>query len=100
MGRYDKMRIFDGEKWLVPKHLKMFNGTDWVDFGEADSYCKKHIRIYNGIRMRRITLEREDFILNDNPDKYIIDGKTGEKIYKYEEDRIKDLLAPKGTRWI
>lgn len=100
MGRYDKLRMFDGERWLLPKQLKMFNGTDWVDFGEADSYVKRHIKVYNGIRMRRITLERQDFLLKDDMRKYIIDAKTGEKIYKYEEDRIKDLTAPKGTKWI
>lgn len=100
MGRFDKFKVFDGEKWLLPRHLQVFNGKDWVDFGEADSFVKKHIHVYNGIRLRRITLERQDFILKDDKNKYIIDAKTGEKIYKYEKDRIKDLTAPKGTKWI
>ena len=58
MGRYDKIRYWDGSNWRQPSQVKYWNGTSWVDLGTNESSNTKSLYIRNGNTWQRKTLNR------------------------------------------
>lgn len=46
MGRYDKIRYFNGTSWIQPSQIKVHNGSTWVDYGTNLSYNTNSITAY------------------------------------------------------
>ncbi len=36
MGRYDRIRVFDGTNWRQPRKIYVYNGSNWVDLKADD----------------------------------------------------------------
>ena len=47
MGKYDKVQVYNGSRWLQPKRAYVYNGTSWIDIGGEtatnENYKDKHI---------------------------------------------------------
>lgn len=61
MGRYDKIRVFNGSSWVQPNNMYVFNGSSWVHYGDNNSYATNTGYAYTGSTWNRITLNRQDF---------------------------------------
>ena len=49
MGRYDRIKIFDGNSFRKPNRIKVFNGSVWKDLGsDSDQADNGRIKVYNG----------------------------------------------------
>lgn len=60
MGRYDKIRVYDGSQWRIPTQIKVFN-TVWQDLGTDTSTSTKSLYVYDSNRTpQRATLNRHD----------------------------------------
>ncbi len=59
MGRYDKIRYWDGSAWVQPKQIKYWNGSAWVDLGANDSDNTTTLNYYNGSAWKRATLNKK-----------------------------------------
>lgn len=42
--RYDKIRYYDGAAWQKPSQVKVWDGSQWVDYGTAGSYNTNQIK--------------------------------------------------------
>ena len=60
MGRYDKIRVWDGSNWRQPSRMYVWNGNTWVDFGENTSFETKTLNVWDGYSWVRKTLNRRD----------------------------------------
>lgn len=58
MGRYDKIRYWDGSSWVQPNQIKYWNGSSWVDLGTNDSSNTTTLNAWNGSGWVRQTLNR------------------------------------------
>ena len=59
MGRYDKIKIYNGSSWVKPKQIKVYSGSNWLDLGLDDSSNTRSLYAYlNSVRSQRITLNR------------------------------------------
>lgn len=58
MGRYDKIKYWNGTAWVNPSQIKTWNGTAWVDYGTNDSSNTNSIYGYNGSGWQRFTLNK------------------------------------------
>ena len=56
MGRYDKIRCWNGSSWVQPKQMYVWNGSSWVDFGTNDSSNTRSMYTWNGSSWVRKTL--------------------------------------------
>lgn len=61
MGRYDKIRVYNGSSWVQPSNMYVYNGSSWVDFGSNTSYNTNNAYMYNGSAWVRSTLNRQDY---------------------------------------
>lgn len=61
MGRYDKIRVYNGSSWVQPNNIYMYNGSSWVSFGTNTSTSTKPLYFYNGSSWVRKTLNRQDY---------------------------------------
>lgn len=59
MGRYDKIRYWNGSKWVQPSQMKVWNGSAWVDYGTNDSTNTKSLYAYNGSGWQRFTKNKK-----------------------------------------
>lgn len=59
MGRYDKMRVWNGSSWVQPSRMYVWNGSSWVDFGTNDSDNTRTLYVWNGSSWVRKTLNRK-----------------------------------------
>lgn len=59
MGRYDKIRYWNGSAWVQPSQVKMWNGSAWVDYGTNDSSNTNSIYSYNGSGWQRFTRNKK-----------------------------------------
>lgn len=58
MGRYDKIRYYNGSSWKKPSKIKVWDGLMWVDYGADDSSNTKSIYgVYNN-DWKRFTLNK------------------------------------------
>lgn len=55
MGRYDKIRGWDGYEWFQPSQMKIWNGTTWVDLGTNGSQNTKPLYAWDGSEYKRFT---------------------------------------------
>ena len=58
MGRYDKIKMYNGSSWVTPSHLYTYNGSSWVDFGTSTSSDTNSLYVYSGSAWVRKTLNR------------------------------------------
>lgn len=60
MGRYDKIRVYDGG-WKQPSRIRVYKkGTGWVDFGNNTSFNNNTINVKKSSGFVRATLNRKD----------------------------------------
>jgi hypothetical protein len=49
MGRYDRIRVFDGTNWRQPRKIFVYNGTNWVDLkADDDTSSSGTLHIFDG----------------------------------------------------
>lgn len=71
MGRYDKIRYWNGSSWVQPKEIKYWNGSSWVSYGANDSSSTNELKYWNGSSWVRATLNKK------------VTTVTGEKYLQY-----------------
>jgi hypothetical protein len=50
MGRYDRIRVFDGTNWRQPRKIFVYNGTNWVDLKADDDVSSSGtLHVYDSI---------------------------------------------------
>lgn len=59
MGRYDKIRCWNGSSWVQPSQMYVWNGSSWVDFGTNDSDNTRTMYAWDGSSWVRRTLNRQ-----------------------------------------
>ena len=69
MGRYDKIRVWDGSNWRQPSRMYVWNGNSWVDFGGNTDTNTRTLNIWDGYSWVRKTLNRRDVQVLE--DKYL-----------------------------
>jgi len=61
MGRYDKIRVYDGSQWRTPTQIKVYH-NGWQDLDTATSYSTKPLYVYDSdLNLKRVTLNRRDY---------------------------------------
>lgn len=58
MGRYDKIRYWNGSSWVQPGRIRVWNGSSWTDYGANDSSNTNSIYVWNGSSWVRKTLNK------------------------------------------
>lgn len=59
MGRYDKIKVYNGSSWVKPKQIKVYSGSSWLDLGLDDSSNTRALYLYtDNYQSQRITLNR------------------------------------------
>lgn len=72
MGRYDKIRVYNGSSWVQPNNMYAYTGSSWVHYGSNTSYETRDAYAYNGSSWVRITLDRQDYTTyNTATNKYV-----------------------------
>lgn len=59
MGRYDKLKVYNGLSFVKPNRVQVYNGLKWVDCGIDDSDNTETLSVYNGSEMVRATLNKK-----------------------------------------
>lgn len=59
MGRYDKIRVFNGSSFVQPSRIRVFNGSGFSDLGTNDSDSKVPLYVFNGSKFVRATLNKQ-----------------------------------------
>lgn len=60
MGRYDKIKVYNGSKFVNISRLRVHNGTKFVDFGTADSANTASLYVYDKNKnLVRVTLNKQ-----------------------------------------
>lgn len=59
MGRYDKIRVWNGSSWIQPSQMRIWNGSGWTDLGANDSSNTTSFNVWNGSSWVRKTLNRQ-----------------------------------------
>lgn len=67
MSRYDKIKYYNDNAWITPNSVKVYNGTEWLDCGDADSTNTNNFKIYNGEKwvnalMTKTTVTHKDVV--------------------------------------
>jgi hypothetical protein len=58
MGRYDKIKVYNGTEFVKPSRIRVFDGTVWQDLGPDDSDFKKSMYVRHDNANKRITLNK------------------------------------------
>lgn len=58
MGRYDKIKVYDGSGWKRPTQIQVYNNGTWVSLGTTDSSNTKTLSVYNNGVPVRATLNK------------------------------------------
>lgn len=58
MGRYDKIKVYNGSAFVKPKRIRVYDGRDWIDLGPDDSEFKKSLYVRHAGTNKRITLNK------------------------------------------
>lgn len=46
MGRYDKIKVYDGSSWRTPSRIRAYYGGSWLDFGSnTDTAARRVLRV-------------------------------------------------------
>ena len=59
MGRYDKIKTWNGSSWVQPTQIKVWNGSSYTDYGTNDSNNTNSIYTWNGSEWKRMTLNKK-----------------------------------------
>lgn len=78
MGRYDKIKVYNGTEFVKPNRIRVFDGEVWQDLGTDDSNFTKSLRVRHEDTLKRITLNKQ--INTIEGDKYR-DGEFEAKPY-------------------
>lgn len=60
MGRYDKIKVYNGTEFVKPNRIRVFDGAVWQDLGPDDSAFKKSMYVRQGTKNKRITLNKNE----------------------------------------
>lgn len=67
MGRYDKIRYWNGSSWVQPNQIRVWNGSSWNDYGTNDSSYTNSIYVWNGSSWVRKTLNKQtNYVAQDH----------------------------------
>lgn len=58
MGRYDKIKVYNGTEFVQPSRIRIFDGTAWQDLGANDSDIQIPLNVHNGTDFVRATLNK------------------------------------------
>lgn len=58
MGRYDKIKVYNGSSWVKPSRIRVYANNAWQDLGTDDSSITKTLYVQNGSSLARATLNR------------------------------------------
>lgn len=58
MGRYDKVKVYNGNAWVKPKRIRVWGGSSWRDLGEDDSDNRTPGFTWDGSKFQRFTLDK------------------------------------------
>ena len=59
MGRYDKIKVYNGTDFVNPSRIRVYDGKVWQDLGPANSDFKKSMYVrHEGIN-KRVTLNKQ-----------------------------------------
>lgn len=63
MGRYDKIKVYNGSEWVQPSRIRVYNNGSWKDFGldQSGNTSSLHVRHENA--WRRVTLNRKETVI-------------------------------------
>lgn len=68
MGRYDKIKVYDGTDFVQPSRIRYYQNNSWQDLGLNDSDNQKSMYLYTGeFTKERITLNKHvETIVTEN----------------------------------
>lgn len=94
MGRYDKIRVYDGSTWKQPTQIRIYQNGTWIDLGANDSAITKSLSVRKGNNFVRATLNKsteviqgetytygKDFVLTEGI-RYCYEKSLGDWIFK------------------
>lgn len=58
MGRYDKIKVYNGSSWVQPSRIRIFANNAWQDLGTNDSSITKTLYVQKNNAWTRATLNR------------------------------------------
>lgn len=58
MGRYDKIKVYNGTEFVQPSRIRVHDGTAWQDLGTNDSDIQIPLNVYDGTDFVRATLNK------------------------------------------
>lgn len=58
MGRYDKIKVYNGSEWKQPTRIRVFANNAWQDLGENDSSNTRAFNVRHNNAWHRATLNR------------------------------------------
>lgn len=77
MGRYDKVKYWNGSAWAKPSQVKVWNGTSWVDYGADASNNTNSMIVWDGTAWIRKTLNRSDYSIYNTAAQVLPIGSFG-----------------------
>ena len=60
MGRYDKIKVYNGTDWVKPSRIRIYSNQAWQDFGEDLSANTKALSVRFEDVFHRVTLNRTE----------------------------------------
>lgn len=58
MGRYDKIKVYDGSEWKQPTRIRVFANNAWQDLGKNESSITRALNVRHNKAWHRATLNR------------------------------------------
>lgn len=99
MGRYDKIRVWNGSSWAQPSRIRVWNGSSWQDYGANDSTNTNSIYVWNGSSWVRKTLNKTSHYVHQTH--YLqYNGGAGVGFgfnYQFYDANYKFIVTPDGT---
>ena len=59
MGRYDKIKVYNGTEFVKPNRIRVFDGEVWQDLGTDNSDFTKSLRVQHEGAFKRSTLNKQ-----------------------------------------
>lgn len=73
MGRYDKIKVFNGSTWKKPNKIQVYNGTSWISLGTDDDKTNtKSIQVHNGTKLQVATKKWKTWQTTKDGDTYTV----------------------------
>ena len=75
MGRYDKIKVYNGTEWKQPTRIRVYQNNGWLDLGTYDSSNTNTLSVCKDNTFVRATLNKR---ITEVPGiSYVIGGKSG-----------------------